>query len=148
MKRISLLVSMVLIATMVLSACGGGGGAGGAASAAKAWFDAFAQLDMNKMKDLTCDKEKATIEQALSFLSGTGGNTDTQALKDLFKFDVSGLKFEEKSSSGGNAVVVVSGKIKVEAFGQSQEQDVNNEELPVVTEGGVWKVCAASLPGN
>src|SRR3990172_8073094 len=89
MKRISVVVSMALLATVILSACGGGGG-GGAAGAAQAWFQAFSQLDVAKIKDLTCEAQKATIEDALSVLGG-GGAADTEAIRQLFKIDVSGL---------------------------------------------------------
>ena len=147
MKRISLVVSVVLVASVVMGACGGAGGAG-AAGAAKAWFEAIAQLDLNKVKDLTCDKEKAALEQAFSFLGGAAsGETDLEALKELFQIDVSGLKYEEKNVSGNTATVHISGVLKVSAFGQSQDQNVD-EDVPVVNEGGAWKVCAASLPGN
>ena len=146
MKRISLVVSVVLVASVVMGACGGAGGAG-AAGAAKAWFEAFSQLDLNKVKDLTCDKEKASLEQAFAFLGGTGSDTDLEALKELFQIDVAGLKYEEKNVSGSTATVYISGVLKVSALGQAQEQNID-EDVPVVNEGGTWKVCAASLPGN
>jgi Ran GTPase-activating protein (RanGAP) involved in mRNA processing and transport len=110
------------------------------AAAAKAFFDAFSQLDFAKMKDLTCDAQKSAIDQATQSMSALG---DASKLKDLIKIDTSGLKFEEKAASGDKATVVVSGKLKVEAMGQSQDQDVNNQELPMVKEGGAWKVCGA-----
>jgi len=145
MKRISLVVSVVLVASVVMGACGGAGG-GGAAGVAKAWFEAFSQLDLNKVKDLTCDEQKASLEQAFALLGGTGSDTDLEALKELLQIDVSGLKYEEKNVSGSTATVHISGVLKVSAFGQSQEQDIN-EDVPVVNEGGAWKVCTASLPG-
>jgi hypothetical protein len=133
---------MVIVLSLVLSACGGGAGAAGAAGAAKAWFDAFAQLDLAKIKDLTCDKEKSAMDQAFSVFSGAGG-TDTQALKDLFKIDVSGLKFEDK----GQGTVHISGAMKLSAFGQSQDQNID-EDIPMVNEGGTWKVCGNTVPGQ
>lgn len=140
MKRLSVVMIIVIVLSALLTACGGGGGAGGAAAAAKSFFDALAQLDFAKMKDLTCDAQKASLDQAAQAMSALG---DASALKELMKIDTSGLKFEEKSMSGDKATVVVSGKMTVEAFGQSEEQEVNNEELPMVNEGGAWKVCGA-----
>jgi Ran GTPase-activating protein (RanGAP) involved in mRNA processing and transport len=132
---------VVIVLSALLTACGGGGGgAGGAAAAAKSFFDAFSQLDFAKMKDLTCDAQKSSLDQATEAMSALG---DAAALKEMMKIDTSGLKFEEKSVSGDKATVVVSGKMTVEAFGQSQDQEVNNEELPMVNEGGAWKVCGA-----
>ena len=139
MKRLSVVMIIVIVLSSLLTACGGGGGgAGGASAAAKSFFDALAQLDFAKMKDMTCDAQKASMDQAAQAMSALG---DASALKDLMKIDTSGLKFEEKSASGNNATVVVTGKMKIEAFGQSEEQDVNGEELPMVNEGGAWKVC-------
>ena len=139
MKRLSVVMIVVIVLSALLTACGGGGG-GGAAAAAKSFFDAFSQLDFAKMKDLTCDAQKASMDQATQAMSALG---DASALKDLLKIDTSGLKFEEKSVSGNNATVVVSGKMKIEAFGQSEEQEVKSEELPMVNEGGAWKVCGS-----
>jgi hypothetical protein len=139
MKRLSVVLIVVIVLSALLTACGGGGGAGPTA-AAKSFFDAFSQLDFAKMKDLTCDAQKSTMDEATKAMSALG---DAAALKDLIKIDTSGLKFEEKSVSGNSATVVVSGKMKMEAFGQAQDQDLNNEELPMVNEGGAWKVCAA-----
>jgi Domain of unknown function (DUF4878) len=140
MKRLSVVLIAVIVLSALLTACGGGGGAGGAAAAAKSFFDAFSQLDFAKMKDLTCDAQKSTMDQATQSMSALG---DAAALKDLLKIDTSGLKFEEKSVSGDKASVVVTGKMKIEAFGQSEEQEVSGEELPMVKEGGAWKVCGS-----
>jgi len=144
MKRTSFVIALALVASVVVTACGGGGG-GGAASAAKTWFEAFGQLDLNKVKDLTCEKEKGAIEQAFAFLGG--GEVDLEALKEMFQIDVSGLQYEEKNVSGNNATVRISGALKVSAFGQSQDQDID-EEVPMVNEGGAWRVCASSVPIN
>jgi len=131
---------IVIVLSALLTACGGGGGAGGASAAAKSFFDAFAQLDAAKMKDLTCEAQKKSIEEAMSMMSAGG---DLSALKDMIKIDTSGLKYEEKSVSGSNATVVISGKMKLEMLGKADEQEINNQELPMVNEGGQWKVCGA-----
>jgi hypothetical protein len=140
MKRLSVVMIAVIVLGLLLSACGGGGGGGGAAAAAKSFFDAFSQLDFAKMKDLTCDAQKSALDQATQAMSSLG---DAAALKELIKIDTSGLKYEEKSVEGDKATVIVSGKMKMEAMGQTQEQEINNEELPMVKEGGAWKVCGA-----
>jgi len=136
--------SILLIAAVILAACGGGAG-GGPSGTAQAWFEAFTQFDMAKMKDLTCDSEKAAVDEALSGLGGEG--FDLGALKDLFQIDVSGLSFQDQNVSGNSATVHVSGKLKISAFGQSQDQDIN-EDIPMTNEGGAWKVCTAALPGE
>ncbi len=140
MKRLSVVMIVVIGLSILLPACGGGGG-GGAAAAAKSFFDAFSQLDFTKMKDLSCNAQKANIEGLSGSLGSLG---DASALKNMIKIDTSGLKFEEKSVNGSNATVVVSGKMKMEMLGKADEQDVNSQELPMVNEGGQWKVCGAS----
>jgi hypothetical protein len=131
---------------LLLGACGGGGSGGGALTAVKTWFEALSQLDLNKVTELTCESQKATVEQAFSFLSA-GGETDLQAMKELFNIDVSGLTYEEKGVSGNTATVHIAGELKVSAFGQEQTQPVD-EDVPVVNEGGTWKVCATEVPGS
>ena len=140
MKRLAVVLVVIFVLSALLTACGGGGGGGSPAAAAKSFYDALTQLDFAKLKDLTCEAQKATMDETAKAM-GAGG--DMAALKDMFKIDTSGLKFEEKSVSGSNAVVVVSGKMKVQAFGESKEEDVNNQEIPMVNEGGQWKVCDA-----
>ncbi len=146
MKRTWTVVSIALVASVVVTACGGGSGGGAAVAAAKSWFEAFAQLDLNRVKELTCESEKAAVDAALGLLAG-GGEIDVEAMKDLFQIDVSGLTYAETSVSGNSATVHISGLIKVSALGQSQDQDVD-EDVPLVNEGGAWKVCQAGLPGN
>jgi hypothetical protein len=137
MKRISVLITVLIVTSVLLTACGGGGG--GAAAGAKSFFDAFAKLDIAKMKELTCDAQKQSMETSLGAMAAVGSG---------IKIDVSGLSFAEKSVSGNTAVVVVSGKMKIELLGQSQEQPVNNQELPMANEGGTWKVCGANALGQ
>ncbi len=144
MNRKLTTASVVLIAAVVLAACGGGAG-GSPSGAAKAWFEAFTQFDMAKMKDLTCASEQASIDDALSGLGGEG--FDLEAMKELFQIDASGLNFQDQNVSGNDATVRVSGKLKVSVFGQSQEEDVD-EEIPMVNEGGAWKVCTGGVPIN
>ncbi len=98
------------------------------------------------MKEMTCEAQKSGLDLALASITGSGQTVDQ--IKQVLKIDVSGLKFEEKSISGNIGTVVVSGKMRLEALGQSQDQDVNNEELPMVNEGGQWKVCTTKLPGG
>jgi hypothetical protein len=57
------------------------------------------------------------------------------------QFDFSGLKFEELSNNGQTAQIRLSGKMVLKALGQSQALDVY-EDLTVVKENDVWKVCA------
>lgn len=145
MKRLSLITVVVVVASLVLAACGGGGGGGDAVGAVKSWFEALSSLDLQKVVGLTCEQERSAVEESFAFLSGSG--TDLDALKQLFTIDASGLKYEDKGVSGNTATVHISGKLKVTAFGQAQEQDID-EDVPVVNEGGAWKVCATSMPGG
>ena len=148
MRRIGLIISLAFIASIAAAACGGGAGGGGegATAAAKSWFEAYAQLDLSKVKELTCDKEKQEIEKALALLGG-GGELSAEALKDLFTIDVSGLKYEEKGANSSSATVHISGPLKVSVLGESQDEAVD-QDVPLVNEGGAWKVCMSGLPGS
>ena len=96
------------------------------------------------MKDVTCAAQKTSIDTMTGAMSAA---SSADQLKQMFKIDVSGLKYDEKAGSGGN-IVVVSGKMTMSILGQSQDQTMNNQEIPMVNEGGQWKVCGAALPGQ
>ena len=141
MKRLTVVVIVLIVVGILMSACGGGG-AGGPVGAVQSWLDGLTKFDFKAVTDLTCSAQRQQIEQSLSFFSSSG--QDLSALKNLFTFDFSKLKFEEKSNDGKAATVHLSGSMSVTAFGQSQNQDMN-EDVSVVNENGGWKVCGNPL---
>jgi hypothetical protein len=143
MKRLSVLVIIVLMLGTLMSACGGAA-AGGPTGAVQAWLDAWTKFDTKAVGDLTCASLKPQIDQAMSLFNSGSSGQDLSALKDLFSFDFSKLKFEETSNNGQTATIHVSGSMTVKALGQEQSQDMN-EDVQVVNENGGWKVCSDAL---
>jgi hypothetical protein len=127
-------IAIVLVLVTLLAACGGGGGS--PVGVVKDFWKALTKFDIDKMKELTCSEYRSEMEEAFGFAE----MGDLSELADLMEFDVSGLKYEVVSESGDNAVVRVYGELKVTFFGQSESEQMD-EEIPVVKEGGQWKVC-------
>ena len=146
MKGKSFVVALVLVLSVLLSACGGGAAAG-PAGAIQTYLSAVSNFDFKAAGDLSCAAQKDTMNQAFALFNSAGTGGDPSSLKSLFKFDFSGLKFAESSNDGKSAVVHMSGTMKVSAFGQDQSTDMN-QDIPVVNEGGQWKVCGNPLSGQ
>ena len=146
MKRVSLLVSLMLVASIVLAACGGAGGGGSPSATAKSWIEALTKFDFAAVKNLTCESQRAAIDSIQSSLESSTGGVDLSELLAQMKFDLSGLTFAESNVSGNAATVTVSGKMKVTVFGIDQEQDFDSQAVEMVNESG-WKVCSNELTG-
>ena len=133
-NRVSLMLVLVVVA-MLAAACGGGSGtgAGSADGAAKAWFEALLKADGNALRNNMCDAQKAAITDAVvsslaTSLSGAGATMDT-----------AGVTYTVNGSN-----VTLGGTMKVTAAGQSVDVPMTSfplGTLPVVQEGGTWKVC-------
>ncbi len=141
MRRLTLIISVMLVVSFILSACGTGT-AGGAVGAVQNWLAAYAQFDNKGVLDLTCSAQKAKITDALTQLTNSSNNLSS--LKDLFAFDFTKLTFKENSNDGKNAVIHLGGQMTIKIFGQVQTQDMD-QDVPVVFENGQWKACG-NLP--
>ena len=93
---------------------------------------------------LTCSNSRvrSEIEQRLEPLVDI--KDSLTALKG--QFDFSGLKFEEKSNDGRTATIRLSGNMYLKALGQTEPLSLY-EDITVVNESGVWKVCTNPLQG-
>ena len=140
MKRASIALTGFVIAAWLLSACSGGGGP--AIEATRAWLQALSVLNFDGVMNQTCSdaKTRDAIEQALT------PYTDLQStLKSVNGlFDYTNLKFEEKSNDGKTAIIHLSGSMILKALGQVEQLEYN-EDLRVVNENNVWKVCGNPL---
>ncbi len=125
---------------LLLAACGAGGGP--AIDGTRNWFQALANLDVEQVMKLTCSNPpvRNEIEQRLEPFVDI--KDSLAALKG--QFDFSGLKFEEKSNDGRTATIRLSGKMFLKALGQAQPLSLY-EDITVVNESGVWKVCTNPL---
>jgi ABC-type phosphate/phosphonate transport system substrate-binding protein len=137
-KRLLFLLS--LIAAMLIAACGGGGqtssSGGTPADAAKAYLNA-SLLGQGDPASLLCSTLPADTKQQMQSAFDT--MKQTYAASGA-KLDISGLTFTSQNESGDSAEVVVSGKIKVEIGGNSQELDYPQSTIKMKNENG-WKVC-------
>ena len=138
MKRV-----MFVLALIALVACDGNR-VDSPAAVVKARFEAFARLDLGRVRDLTCDREREALDQTLNEF---GGAADLESMADRIQIDVSGLTYTEKSAGSQDAIVHISGALKVSTLGNTQQQSIDTD-VPAVMEDGAWKVCSADLPGG
>ena len=128
---------LLLASLLLLSACSSGGGP--ALDATRGWLQSLADLNFEQVMAQTCANPKVRTEIEVRLDPFIDIQATLQTLKG--QFDFSGLKFEEISNDGRIAQVRLSGKMVLKALGQSQALEVY-EELTVVKENDVWKVCA------
>ncbi len=131
---------LIVASLIVLTACGGGGSP--AIDGTRAWFQALAELRFDDVMKLTCASVPVRNEIAAKLDPFIDLKETLAALKG--QFDFSNLKFEEKSNNGRVAVIRLSGSMTLVALGQTEAMDVA-EDISVVNESGVWKVCANPL---
>jgi hypothetical protein len=134
------LFPLIVASLIVLTACGGGGSP--AIDGTRAWFQALAELRFDDVMNLTCANGPVRNEIAAKLDPFIDLKETLAALKG--QFDFSNLKFEEKSNNGRVAVIRLSGSMTLVALGQTEAMDVA-EDISVVNESGVWKVCANPL---
>lgn len=145
-KRVLLIVAMMVIA-LVSAACGGGGGGGGAGSAtdaAKAFIEATFKGDFNALRNSVCEARRGelTAEQEAAITAGL------QSMGGAGAVDTSGITYTLNSE---NNTVTLGGTIKVTVQGTTVDAPVESmfaEGLPVLQEGGSWKVCPTNMLGG
>jgi hypothetical protein len=135
-------VVCLLVACAALTACGG---VPDPAETARVRLEALARFDLGKVKDLTCSEEQAQIDDALALFGSSV--LDLGTINERLTVDVSGLKYEQTGASDVEAVVAVSGVVKISFQGQSAEETIAGE-FPLVKENGVWKVCTSRRLGQ
>ncbi|MBP7687806.1 MAG: hypothetical protein KA765_07865 [Thermoflexales bacterium] len=133
-------IQLIAVGLLLLTACGGGGSP--AIDGTRAWFQALAELRFDDVLKLTCASEPVRNEIAAKLDPFIDLKPTLDALKG--QFDFSNLKFEEKSNNGRVATIRLSGSMTLVALGQTEAMDVA-EDLTVINENGVWKVCANPL---
>lgn len=130
-------VPIVLLATVVLGACGAAGD--GPDVAARQWFQAIVDQDGNAAARLTCDGQQDALMTggiALMIVSMLG-NEFIGASPDL---DMSDLEFRTVREDGDTATVHVGGQLRAAILLISQPTDMD-QDIPMIREDGRWKVC-------
>ena len=133
-------IPLIVAGLIVLAACSGGGSP--AIEGTRAWFQALAELRFDDVMNLTCASVPVRNEIGAKLDPFIDLKETLAALKG--QFDFSNLKFEEKTNNGRIAVIRLSGSMTLVALGQTEAMDVA-EDITVVNENGVWKVCANPL---
>ncbi len=133
-------IQLIAVGLLLLTACSGGGSP--AIDGTRAWFKALAELRFDDVMNLTCASTPVRNEIAAKLDPFIDLKPTLDALKG--QFDFSNLKFEEKSNNGRVATIRLSGSMTLQALGQTEAMDVA-EDLTIVNENGVWKVCANPL---
>lgn len=138
-------VLLLLAISLVAAACsnsggGGGGTTGGSPEAvAKTWFDAAFAGDTDTVRTNTCSAGQDAAQSVADTYAGMSA-----ALQGA-EVDYSGLTYTKTSESGDNATVAIGGNVRVTVAGQSTDQPLSGGdepiEMPLLREGGVWKVC-------
>lgn len=127
---------------VLLAGCSAGGGP--ALDATRNWLQALADLNFKQVMELTCSTPRIRNEVELRLDPLIDIQETLQSLTG--QYDFSGLKFEELSNDGRTATVRLSGKLVLKVLGQEQAYAIF-EDIGVVKENDVWKVCgnAANL---
>ena len=133
-------IPLIVAGLIVLAACSGGGSP--AIEGTRAWFQALAELRFDDVMNLTCASVPVRNEIGAKLDPFIDLKETLAALKG--QFDFSNLEFEEKTNNGRVAVIRLSGSMTLVALGQTEAMDVA-EDITVVNENGVWKVCANPL---
>jgi hypothetical protein len=133
-------IPLIVAGLIFAAACSGGGSP--AIDGTRAWFQALAELRFDDVMKLTCASVPVRNEIGAKLDPFIDLKPTLDALKG--QFDFSNLKFEEKSNNGRTATIRLSGSMTLVALGQTEAMDVA-EDITVVNENGVWKVCANPL---
>jgi hypothetical protein len=145
-NRIALMLTFVMVA-LVAAACGGGGGGstGSAADAAKAFLEGTFKADAAALRNVTCEAQRGQItDEALAQMSA-----GLEAMGGAAGLDLSGVTYTYNEAS---KTVTLGGVIKATVSGVSMDVPVDqmfgNEGLPVIEEGGGWRVCPTGTLGG
>jgi hypothetical protein len=167
MRRFLVLVGLVF----AIGACGGSGGgaangpAGDPVGAVNGFINTIKAKAFDKLPALVCAAKK---DEILGPFAGGGSPGPQQALMNALSFDFQNGNVQQKSVSGDNAVVHVTGKLvttvdankakdAVKQFlgDQATDDQINqfvtsmnssrdiDEDIDVVKENGGWVVCSA-----
>lgn len=103
--------------------------------AAQEWLNALSLLDYDRMLEMTCSAYLPTVEQIIAKWKGVADGLGAGLV-----IDVSGLAYEQATSSGDSAGVRVYGQVRIAFFGVGQTVELDSV-FPFVLEDGEWKLC-------
>jgi len=97
----------------------------------------MAELDLTQVKNLTCRSDSEAIDNALAASGGLNPDVDLTGLQAQIHIDISGLNFVENNAGQDRASVRVTGSVGDRQVAQ---------DVTLIKEDGVWKVCTSSQP--
>lgn len=127
MRTFSLTVLLIVLATLLFTACASGGDHA-PAKAVEDYLNALVAKDADRLSTLSC------------------GDWEDDALLELDSFQAVNTRLEdvacEQTGTDGNtALVLCNGKIIATYDTENQELDLSVRTYQVVQEGGEWLVC-------
>ena len=114
MKRISVLISVLIVMGVLLTACGGGSSGADPVSAVKDLMQAVQDKKFDTIGTLVCAAQKDAVTKTFdpsAALSGSG--IDAKAMLDAMTITMSNVEYTQKSVTGDNAVVSLKGTMNI-----------------------------------
>ena len=108
MKRLSVLLSALVLSGVLLSACGNSV-ANDPASVVQGMFQALQTKNISAMQSLACAEERDQIANKFNPAGSVTGVTDSQKALDAVSIAITNLTVAKTSESGDHAVVNVKG---------------------------------------
>ncbi|PKO16323.1 MAG: hypothetical protein CVU39_08135 [Chloroflexi bacterium HGW-Chloroflexi-10] len=128
MRKFALLLVVILLSSLILSACAGGSGSAGPEKSVEAYLNALVAADAEKMSTLSCaDWETNAMLELDSFQAVEA------SLKDM--------KCTQSGSDGDTALVGCEGQIVVSYDGEATEIPLDSRTYDLVQSGGEWLIC-------
>ena len=109
----------------------------GPVDAARSWFQAVIDLDLARVRSLTCSPDVTALDEALAASGGLNADADLTRLRAQVIVEVDGLTFVETAVNGEQAVVRVTGSLGSRQVAQ---------EIQLIKEDGIWKLCPSGAP--
>ena len=133
-NRITLMLVLVIVA-LVAAACGGAGGTTGSPTdAAKAFLEGTFKADAAALRSVTCEAQRGEItDEALAQMN--------EAMTAMGTVDLTGVTYTYNEAA---KTVSLGGEIKATVQGVAVDIPVSSmfaDGLPVIEEGGAWRVC-------
>jgi predicted small secreted protein len=140
MKRISVLIAVLIVISILLTACGGSSGAD-PVSAVKDLMQAVQDKKFDQLGNLVCAAQKDALIKTFDPSASLGGSgIDVKAMLDAMIISTSGIEYTKKSESGDKAVVAIKGNMTLkidrakfkpilQQILKAQGQDVTDEQL-------------------
>jgi hypothetical protein len=139
-----MLVMMAVVFALMMAACSpsasptaapgaSSSSAGDPAGAVKTFYETlFTGGDASSFVCSAAGVDAATLQESYKAAAAAFANA---------KIDTSGMTFTASNVTADKADVAVSGNMNVDMAGVKQDVPMNIPRIPVVLEGGSWKIC-------